>query len=386
MKEKIMIMKRFYLFIGIAVVIIGFAVWHTSHEEGPEPIKIYKSTTPTQAPETAPKTGSAGIESVRAADVAPIDENKDFELADKDGDGEITIVDINDPSLPFSHPDNVAARFKLIVARAKNWSSAEALANPEIKRFYEILESEEYLEHIQNGATLNEMINILAGKGLNLPRDLMHQPFRRLFPTGSPADYRPEMSQRLKSLIIENGGYDSDVLSTFMADERAAAWYQAYFGGNMTLRNLDLSHSVHWLKEVRADALGSMGAPAPGIVETLPTFAEETVTPSVDTPADTQLAPDRSDRESNDMPSASESVSNTRIEPSELRIPEPPKILTEESVKTALSERFSPQRFTRALQTLSRYGPKEGVHRLKESDPEIAVHVERLLKSNKEKE
>ena len=378
--------RFFYLLIGIAVVTIGLAVWHSSNEKIHEPVEIYKFTTPTQAPKTAPKTGSADTESVRAADVEQIDKNKDFELVDKDGDGEITIMDVNDPNLPFSHPDNVAARLKLVVARAKSWSSAEELANPEIKRFYEILESEEYLEHVQNGATLNEMINILAGEGLNLPRDVIHQPFRRLFPTGSPADYRPEMSQRLKSLIIANGGYDPGVLSEFMADERAGAWYQAYFGGNMTLRTLDLSPSVNWLKEVRADALRSIKVPAPGVVETLPTFAEETLTESVDTPTETQLAPDRSQRELKDTPAASESVSNTRREPSELRIPELPKMLTEESVKTALSERFSPQRFSRALQTLSRYGPQEGLHRLKESDPEIATHVERLLESNKEKE
>lgn len=54
-----------------------------------------------------------------------------------------------------------------------------------------------------------------------------------------------------------------------------------------------------------------------------------------------------------------------------------PDIPTEADFEKALRERFSVERFNRALSTLNQYGPKEGLRRLKESDPEIAEHIEK---------
>ncbi len=49
-----------------------------------------------------------------------------------------------------------------------------------------------------------------------------------------------------------------------------------------------------------------------------------------------------------------------------------------------LQRKFSPQRFNRAMQTLERYGPEEGLRRLKEVDPEISTSLERMIQSQKE--
>ena len=57
---------------------------------------------------------------------------------------------------------------------------------------------------------------------------------------------------------------------------------------------------------------------------------------------------------------------------------------TESSIENVVREQFSPQRFNAAVQTLSQYGPQEGLRRLKVSDPEIAIYVERLIQRNKE--
>lgn len=54
-------------------------------------------------------------------------------------------------------------------------------------------------------------------------------------------------------------------------------------------------------------------------------------------------------------------------------VPAPP---TDEALETTLKERFSSDRFDRAMDTLERYGPEEGLRRLRESDPEIAEQVE----------
>ncbi len=61
-----------------------------------------------------------------------------------------------------------------------------------------------------------------------------------------------------------------------------------------------------------------------------------------------------------------------------------PDFSTEEGFKISLRERFSPERFNRAVQTLNRYGAEEGLRRLQASDPEVAEHVTRFLRRQQE--
>ncbi|MDE0323108.1 MAG: hypothetical protein OXN27_04235 [Candidatus Poribacteria bacterium] len=70
-----------------------------------------------------------------------------------------------------------------------------------------------------------------------------------------------------------------------------------------------------------------------------------------------------------------------QLAPDALKLLELP---TEENSETTIRERFSPERFNRAMQTLSRHGPEEGLRKLKETDPEIAKHVERLINRKQE--
>ena len=61
-----------------------------------------------------------------------------------------------------------------------------------------------------------------------------------------------------------------------------------------------------------------------------------------------------------------------------------PQVPTEKSIETSLQERFSIERFNRAIKTLNRYGPEEGLRRIKDSDPEVAKQIERLLQKQQE--
>ncbi len=58
------------------------------------------------------------------------------------------------------------------------------------------------------------------------------------------------------------------------------------------------------------------------------------------------------------------------------------QIPTAEKLESKISEQFNPERFSKAMETLNRYGPEEGIRRLKESDPAVAAQVERLLKTD----
>ena len=50
---------------------------------------------------------------------------------------------------------------------------------------------------------------------------------------------------------------------------------------------------------------------------------------------------------------------------------------TVEGLEASLKEQFSSERFEQAMDTLERYGPEEGLRRLRENDPEVAKQVER---------
>ena len=58
------------------------------------------------------------------------------------------------------------------------------------------------------------------------------------------------------------------------------------------------------------------------------------------------------------------------------------QIPTAEKLESKLSEQFNPERYSKAMETLNRYGPEEGIHRLKETDPAVAEQIERLLKKD----
>ena len=48
-------------------------------------------------------------------------------------------------------------------------------------------------------------------------------------------------------------------------------------------------------------------------------------------------------------------------------------------IETLLREDFSPDRFTRAMETLNRYGPTDGIRKLAEEDSEIVTYLRRTL-------
>ena len=61
-----------------------------------------------------------------------------------------------------------------------------------------------------------------------------------------------------------------------------------------------------------------------------------------------------------------------------------PELPTDANVKPSPGEgqalaRFSPERLNRAMETLNRYGPEEGLRRLQKDDPEIAKQIGRLI-------
>ena len=59
---------------------------------------------------------------------------------------------------------------------------------------------------------------------------------------------------------------------------------------------------------------------------------------------------------------------------------------TAESLETSLREQLSPERFNRAMSLLNRYGPEEGLQRLKETDPALASQIETQMQNRQTEE
>jgi len=355
-------MRKLFLIpmLVIASVAIGFSLWKMLLTDTPEVQKIYRTTTPTQ--ETVPTP-------VNSTDTA-------LETRGR-------IEDI-------SSPDTKERRWLQTIAARKASLTPEELRKKQ--KYFEVVESAEFLELVRNGANMDERHNFMADQGLNVTRNITEMFFRDVFPTGSPADYEPEMRAKLSQLITENGGLTLEVLDTFSADPRAMHWIIGQFQGDYALDG----ELTKWLKDVDQKSVLSE-------------------TPRSETPrVNTIVTPNTTSQNQEPMPAP---VDHTTVEgPQEtfhnetgediatiapiregnidletefrkLLIPEstkPSEFPTENTAETPLREHVSSERITRAMTTLKQYGLQEGLRRLKTTDPELAKRVEQLLPKQQE--
>lgn len=408
-----MISKRFFfILIGIAVFGFGsYTFWNATRPQSSETQKVDKVTRISDA------TRETSKQPPRVPEETSKTQHRSFSAAER---------------LEF----------------VKSLFSVEQLAKPEAKRIFKLLESEEYQTFSATNPTLEERFNFLADRGADVPRNLNMKLFRESFPTGEPIDFEAEMRQKLSQMFINAGlteveetpaeilkhfetlspedieyataildeygdeegrhrlqesdpaiavlmrkqqEYEkaAEVLREFRADLRNLHWEMAFFQGQFGKNG-----SGSWV----IDILTNISTPAaePAFMETpemsFPTqneMSDEPVVPEVIAPQNNEESPRL------EVPSASELEhaiqDNAKLEgdlietftPSEL---ERSELLTKERFETTLRERFSPERFNRAMQTLNRYGPKEGLRRLKDEDPEVAKQVERLLQRQHEED
>ena len=220
--------------------------------------------------------------------------------------------------------------------------------------------------------------------------------FREHFPTGEYVDYEPEMRKRLAELFLESGlsataandeksvGETLNVMAQFRAEDEAhRVWMRGHFKGYVG--------DLEWTQNIRQNATSIVTDI--NNVDTLSTFTEsDTITE----PTLTEIAEEDSDNqpqpllfsEETPMFEDVEQVPQTadEIEAQLLKtlFPDTLELPTEAGIENTLREQFSLQRLSTAMETLSQYGPEEGVRRLKESDPEVATQVERLLQQRQE--
>ena len=273
--------------------------------------------------------------------------------------------------------------------------------DPYWKALYAAVNSPEYLEYQKNqnarvGTDLDLWWGFLESKGLSSGRMAQEERFREYFPSGEYAEYEPDMRKRLAELFLETGLLPTatndeenvrqtiGVLSQFRSETEAnSVWMRGYFNGYVG--------DLEWAQEVRENA-ASIVTDADS-VDIVPTFTESA---PVAEPTPAKVAEEHSGSEpepllfSEETPTAEglkqvpATVEEIEVELLKTLFPDERELPTESSIENVVREQFSPQRFNAAVQTLSQYGPQEGLRRLKASDPEIAIYVERLIQRNKE--
>ncbi len=266
------------------------------------------------------------------------------------------------------------------------------------------MQSPEYLEYkrkqdaIFPGFNLVLWWDFLESQGIkSSARELQEKNFRESFPTGDYADYEPMMRKELAELFIEldfhvdvtdkqsTREYTLAVLNRFRSDWSNKVWMRGYFNG--------YDGDVDWADNIRQNAANIVTESTPAGTEPSPPSTESAFTSNavdvveevdntssvLNTNADELSAPE-------DLTQVPQITQGSDAELLKQHIPDISGFPIEAQFQNTLLQHFSPERLNRAMETLNRYGTKEGFHRLKQSDPEVATRLERLIQPEKERE
>ena len=274
----------------------------------------------------------------------------------------------------------------------------------DMKALKKAMQSPEYLEYkrkqdaIFPGFNLVLWWDFLESQGIeSSARELQEKNFRESFPTGDYADYEPMMRKELAELFLAldflpnvtdtqtTREYTLAVLSQFRSDWGNKVWMRGYFNG--------YDGDVAWADNIRQNAANIVAelTPADNDPSSPPTESTFTLNTAdvVEEVGGTASLPNTNTEVLSapmDLPEVPQAIQETEAELVKGHIPDISGLPTEAQFRNTLHQHFSPERLNRAMATLNRYGPKEGLRRLKESDPEVATRFERLIQPNKERD
>lgn len=259
--------------------------------------------------------------------------------------------------------------------------------DPMLQKLMEVTSSDSFQAQVkeQNPQTIQEYVNLLEAHGvtglseMGIEKqiadsyDFMAQKYQAENPGKAPEEEDEVMAKRFGEVLKESGLMKGT--ESFMTDQENVLWISARFKGDEAAFN-------EWWRDVMAvyESDDSATRPltqrdsesTPGeffdipLAETEQGSSDRALLEMWEEPAIT----DPQDRGVTPPPVEQENIV-TQVSP------EPPALATSEALETTLSEQFSSERFKRAMDTLERYGPEEGLRRLRESDPEVAEQLQR---------
>ena len=339
---------------------------------------------------------------------------REFQGQNRDG----IAADSQHSSQPSQNPDGAPlAKEERLAQAARNMFisrfSEEQLALPHFQKILEAMDSPEYVELLKSSDfSTTRRENSWKSKGVAATQGNAGL-FTERPPFMSLADYEPVVRRKLAELFIAAEPVDlTDPVAAGIqrgkvlieldeTDENGLAWFMERFGSDWgeivrgAQDGMENNPAVIWMNDIQRNAASivkaaeqarsaALKASAPSwdmssVMESPSVSSDATMeeNPSVSPPAIDALEP----------PAISKPETDASITPApELTdMPKTPTNLpTVEGLETSLKEQFSPERFERAMSTLERYGPEEGLRRLRENDPEVARQIERSRQRDEE--
>ena len=235
--------------------------------------------------------------------------------------------------------------------------------------------SKEYIDlMVAHGATGLAEIDI--DKGMAYSYDFMAQKYQAENPGKDPAEEDKAMAKRFGEVLKESGLIKG--MEELTTDRKNVIWINARFKGDEAAFN-EWWGDVVAIYESEDSASTDSGLPHGELFDIL---SDET---TLDIPV-SEPEQGSSDRARSEMweESTISNADDRGVTPPEVQpekivtsvSPELPTLPAKHELETALRERFSSERYERAIATLDRYGPEEGLRQLRENDPEIAKQIE----------
>ena len=375
------------LAVVLAIVGISFPLWT------PTPTSVNVSDIPQESISvppvleesavTVPTDSSDGGSEISTGNVSPVFSG-------------IVPFDVARKNFPDAHP--VVATFKSLFSDEERQAFFDT---PEMKRFLQVLESPEYAEFITTQPTNRETDEFWAKHGFIQDPDRFQKAFRDAFPTGEPEDFELEMRQTFAENFrdADPNNMTNEIINRapkFLSDPRNRAWIDGYFDGE----NSDFgAWGENILKNLSAN-LPEASSPEDVILEDAFLMESPSQDRTVDIPseADTHWEPDvptQQDVEKMPVETAAETPNSESLAPNVIdfnqRLTDDSidAFFAEDSLETLLNQRMnskelSTEKVQRAMDVLNRYGPKEGLRKLRDSDPEVAKQIEGFIRERKE--
>ena len=289
--------------------------------------------------------------------------------------------------------------------------SEEELETPYVQNLLKAMDSPEHLEYLKdmriNGPSFRKWNDFLESQGLPVKREFSEM-FRKYFPTGEPEDYDSEMRLKIAELFLAAKPIDltdpeaaaiqrMKVVREFEnKDERHTPWFFGRFGDGhdgyqlIEREGVESNPTLVWVVDVQRKAASiianaeAAGVDVPEADASASSWDLSSVmeSPSASSDATTGESPSMAAplADADERPTDPNTAPRAAVTPAPglTDVPKTPTNLpTVEGLETTLREQFSPERFDRAMSTLKRYGPEEGLRRLRENDPEVANQIER---------
>lgn len=309
----------------------------------------------------------------------------------------IVPFDVARKKFPDDHP--VVSTFKSLFSDEERQAFFDT---PELKHFLEVLESPEYAEFITTRPTNRETDEFWAKHGFPQDPDRFQKSFRETFPTGEPEDFELEMRQTFAEIFRDADANNmmNEIINKapqFLSDPRNRAWMDGYFDGENRdfgawgeniLKNLSANLPQQSFREdaILEDTI-LMESPSQDPTFDILSEADTPWDPEVPTQQDVEKMP----VETASAPANSEASTPDVIDFNQLLTDDDSidTLFAEDGLETLLNQRMNPkelstEKMQRAMDVLNRYGPKEGLRKLRDSDPEVAKQIEGFIRERKE--